>query len=69
MTEKQAKIIETIENLIDLMEEQYGNLEGVEIKLSHPILKEEGRRQNFAKIDEVIIYYLRKEKLPLLFDE
>jgi hypothetical protein len=52
---------ELIEVFVDEIEEEFGNLEGIEIKLEHPI--NEGKTDNIAKIKEFTLYYLHKENI------
>jgi hypothetical protein len=43
------------------MEELYGELEGFEVRLEHPIV--EGQRQSFANIKEFNILYLHRQQI------
>jgi len=43
------------------MEEVWGELEGFEVRLEHPIV--EGQRQSFANIKEFNILYLKRESI------
>lgn len=52
-----------LQELIDKMEEEYGELEGFEVRLEHPIV--DGQRQSFADIKEFNIYYIYKTQIEI----
>jgi hypothetical protein len=52
-----------LHNLIDELEEQYGNLEGFEVKLEHPI--EDGDRIGFGVVKSFTMYYLHKVEVEV----
>lgn len=57
----ETKVKEKLEEFLDILEEYYGELEGLEIKISHPI--SDGVKQGFAQIDSVVIYHIHKTEL------
>lgn len=52
-----------LQELIDKMEEEYGELEGFEVRLEHPIV--DGQKQSFANIKEFNIYYIYKTQIEI----
>lgn len=52
-----------LEEFLDELEEEYGPLEGLEIKLEHPII--DGEKQTFSNIKELNIYYLHKQTIQI----
>jgi hypothetical protein len=62
-TEKEIEILDKLKELVDLMETQYGNLEGFEVKLDHPIV--DGQRQAFADIEEFNILYIHRQQIEI----
>lgn len=61
--DKQKEINDKLRKLIDEMEEQYGELEGFEVRLEHPIV--EGQRQTFANIKEFNLIYLHRTQIDI----
>ena len=59
------EIIGKLIDFIDELETEYGELEGFEVKLEHPIDDDIKDKQGFATIKEFVIYYLQKEKIEL----
>lgn len=59
--DREESIKEKLKELIDEMEEFWGELEGFEVRLEHPIV--EGQRQSFANIKEFNILYLKRESI------
>lgn len=55
------KIQQKLEELVDELEQEYGNLEGFEVKLEHPV--KDGKTEGFAFIKEFSLYYLTKENI------
>lgn len=55
------------QKLLDFVDEleTNGPILGFEVILDRPILKEEGERQGYSDIKELVIYYVRKEKVEL----
>jgi hypothetical protein len=56
---------EKLREFIDLFEEEYGDVEGFEIKLDHPINEDEGKRQSYADIKEFVVLYLNREIIEI----
>lgn len=47
--------ITKLHDFIDAFEEEYGDVEGFEISLEHPVVKDEGARQGYASIKEFVV--------------
>lgn len=60
---KEQEVKDKLKDLIDDMEELYGDLEGFEVRLEHPIV--DGQRQDFANIKEFNILYLHREQIQI----
>lgn len=60
---KEQEVKDKIKDLIDDMEELYGDLEGFEVRLEHPIV--DGQRQTFANIKEFNIIYLHRQQIEI----
>ena len=60
---RELDIKDKLKELIDKMEEEYGELEGFEVRLEHPIV--DGQRQSFANIKEFNIYYIHKTQIEI----
>lgn len=60
---KELEIKDKLRELVDEMEELYGELEGFEVRLEHPIV--EGQRQAFANIKEFNIIYLHRQQIEI----
>ena len=50
-----------LQEFVDLLETEYGNIEGFEVRVEHPIV--DGERQRFADIKEFILIYLTRQSL------
>lgn len=59
------KIKDLLSDFVDALEEEYGELEGFEVRLEHPIIPEGGKRQVFADIKEFVIIHLTKTQIDL----
>lgn len=57
------KITDKLKDFIDTYEEEYGDVEGFEITLEHPIV--DGERQSFADIKEFIVKRIVKEQIEI----
>ena len=57
------EIIDKLKDFIDAYETEYGDVEGFEISLEHPIVDEE--RQGFANIKEFIVKRIVKEQIKI----
>jgi hypothetical protein len=55
---------EKLTDFIDEFESEFGEVEGFEISLEHPIV--DGERQGFANIKEFIIKRIVREEINLL---
>ena len=60
-TEQEIK--DKLKDLIDSMEGLWGELEGFEVRLDHPIVG--GQRQSFADITEFNILYLHRQQIEV----
>ena len=60
---KELEIKDRLRTLIDDMEEFWGELEGFEVRLEHPII--DGERQSFANIKEFSIIHLHKTQIEI----
>jgi hypothetical protein len=60
---KEEEIKEKLGDLIDIMEDLWGELEGFEVRLEHPIV--DGERQAFANIKEFSITHLYKTQITI----
>ena len=56
-----ANVQAKLHELIDAIEEEYGEVEGFEVKLEHPIV--EGERQAFANVKEFILVHLHRTEI------
>jgi hypothetical protein len=50
-----------LQELIDSLEEEYGDLEGFEVRLEHPLVG--GKRQDYADIKEFSLLYVHRDQL------
>ena len=60
---KELEIKDKLRMLIDDMEEVWGELEGFEVRLEHPIVG--GERQSFADIKEFNIIHLHRTQIEI----
>lgn len=60
---KELELKDKIRSVIDDLEELYGELQGIEIRLEHPIVG--GQRQSFADIKEFNLLYLHREQIEI----
>jgi len=60
---KELEIKDKLRALIDDMEEVWGELEGFEVRLEHPIV--DGDRQGFADIKEFNIIHLHRTQIEI----
>ena len=54
MTKLSSKVEEKLTDLIDALENEYGDIEGFEVKLDHDINDE------FATVKRFVMYYIHK---------
>ena len=59
------KIKDLLADFVDALEEEHGEIEGFEVRLEHPIIPEEGKRQGFANIKEFVIMHLTKTQIDI----
>lgn len=59
----ESVIIDKLKDLVDSIETHYGDIEGFEVRLEHPIVN--GERQGFANIKEFVIIYLHRTKIKI----
>lgn len=52
-----------LQEFVDLLESEYGNIEGFEVRVEHPIV--DGERQRFADIKEFVLIYLTRQQLEI----
>jgi len=57
------KVFDKLKEFIDAFETEYGDVEGFEISLEHPIV--DGERQSFADIKEFIVKRIVKEQIEI----
>jgi len=57
------KVKEALENFVDALETEYGELEGVQLRFEHPIV--DGERQAFATVKEFILIHLTRTEVKL----
>lgn len=60
-----AETLEKLREFIDVFEEEYGDIEGFEVKLEKPLIEEEGRRQGYSNIKEFTVLYLKRENIEI----
>jgi hypothetical protein len=60
---KELEIRDKLRELIDEMEDFWGELEGFEVRLEHPIV--DGERQGFANIKEFSIIHLHRTQIDV----
>lgn len=54
-----------LQDFVDALETEYGQLEGVELRFEHPIVEDEGSRQEYANIKEFVIIHLSRTEISL----
>lgn len=57
------KVFDKLKDFIDAFETEYGDVEGFEVSLEHPIL--EGERQGYADIKEFVVKRIVREKIEI----
>lgn len=55
--------IAKLEEVIDAIETELGEIEGLELKVEHKI--ENGEKESFATITSLVVYYLHKQEIEL----
>lgn len=57
------EVLDKLKDFIDVFETEYGDVEGFEISLEHPIV--DGERQGYADIKEFIVRRIVREEIKL----
>jgi hypothetical protein len=60
-----SKIKDLLNNFIDALEEEYGPVEGFEVRIDHPIIPDEGKRQGFGTVKEFTLIHLTREQIEI----
>lgn len=60
---REQEIKDKLKELVDEMEELWGELQGFEVRLNHPVV--DGQRQTFADITEFSILYLHRQQIEI----
>lgn len=58
-------VMAALQDFVDLLETEYGPIEGFEVRLDHPIIPDKGARQGFADIKEFVLIYLTRHELKI----
>ena len=58
-----TEIVDKLKDFIDAFETEYGEVEGFEISLEHPIV--EGERQGYADIKEFVVKRIVREEIEI----
>ena len=59
------KVLDKLKDFIDAYETEYGDVEGFEISLEHPIVEGEGVRQGYADIKEFVVKRIVREEIEI----
>ena len=57
------KLVSKLTDFIDAYETEYGDVEGFEISLEHPLI--DGERQGYAKIKEFVVKRIVREEIEI----
>jgi hypothetical protein len=57
----EAEVESKLHELIDAIETAYGEVEGFEVRLEHPVV--DGERQAFANVKEFTLIHLHRTKI------
>ena len=60
-----SKIKDLLNNLIDALEEEHGEIEGFEVRLEHPLIPDEGKRQGFGTVKEFTLIHLTRQEIEI----
>ncbi len=63
MDKAQIDVADKLKDLVDAIETQYGDIEGFEVRLEHPIV--DGKRQAHADIKEFVLIYLHRTEIEI----
>ena len=58
-----SELVSKLQDFIDAFETEYGEVEGFEISLEHPIV--EGERQGYADIKEFVVKRIVREEIKV----
>ena len=59
------ELVDKLQDFIDAFETEYGEVEGFEISLEHPIVEGEGVRQGYADIKEFVVKRIVREEIEI----
>lgn len=57
------ELVRKLQEFVDAFETEYGEVEGFEISLDHPIV--EGERQSYADIKEFVVKRIVREEIKM----
>lgn len=57
------ELVSKLQDFIDAFETEYGDVEGFEISLEHPIV--DGERQSYAEIKEFVVKRIVREEIKI----
>jgi len=57
------ELVSKLQDFIDAFETEYGDVEGFEISLDHPIV--DGERQGYAEIKEFVVKRIVREEIKI----
>ena len=57
------KVFDKLKDFIDVFETEYGDVEGLEFSLEHPIVY--GERQGYAEIKEFVVKRIVREEIKI----
>lgn len=57
------KLVSKLKDFIDAFETEYGDVDGFEISLEHPIV--DGERQGYAEIKEFVVKRIIREEIKI----
>ena len=57
------EVLDKLKDFIDAFETEYGDIEGFEVSLEHPIV--DGERQGFADIKEFVLRRIVREEIKI----
>jgi len=59
------ELVSKLQEFIDAFETEYGEVEGFEISLDHPIVQGQGIRQDYADIKEFVVKRIVREGIKI----
>ena len=59
------KVKDALHEFIDILETEYGEVEGFEVRLEYPIIPDEGKRQGFGTVKEFVLIHLTRQQLEI----